>query len=79
MSLRLSLLPLTFVSACFWTACAPHNGADAKAPTVAQLRKSAERDQKQTSAWFLAELLSPDGSPAKAQKARQALDRLLDQ
>jgi tetratricopeptide (TPR) repeat protein len=75
MSLRRSLLPLTFLSACFWGACAPHGGGDAKAPTVAELRKKAEQDSKQTGAWLLAELLSPDGSPAKAQKARQALDQ----
>ena len=43
MSFRLSLLPLTFLSACFWAACAPHGGADAKAPTIAELRRHAVR------------------------------------
>jgi hypothetical protein len=75
MSLRRSLLPLTFSSACVWAACAPHGGAGAKAPTIAELRKNAEVDSQQTSTWFLGELLSPDGSPEKAKKARQALDQ----
>src|SRR6188474_1056167 len=75
MSLRRSLLPLTFLSACFWVACAPHGGTGAKAPTIAELRKNAELDSQQTSTWFLGELLSPDGSPEKAKKARRALDQ----
>ncbi|MES1185101.1 MAG: hypothetical protein ABUL60_14910 [Myxococcales bacterium] len=79
MSLRRSVLPLTFLSALLagagGSACSPRNAGDAKAPTIAELRKGAERDAKQTSAWFLGELLSPDGSPEKAKKARQALDQ----
>ncbi len=74
MSLRRSLLPLTFLPVC-WAACAPHSAVNAKAPTVAELRKNAEHDAKQTSAWFLGELLSPDGSPERAKQVRQTLDK----
>jgi tetratricopeptide (TPR) repeat protein len=77
MSLRRSLLPLTFLFAlsASLAACAPRTSGDAKAPTVEELRKNAAQDSKQTSAWFLAELLAPDGSPAKASQARKALDQ----
>ncbi len=78
MSFR-SLLPLTFLTALVAsasaTACASRGGAEAKTPTVAELRKNAEHDTKQTSAWLLAELVSPDGSPERAKQARQALDK----
>jgi hypothetical protein len=72
MSLRRSLLPLTFLFAlsASLAACAPRTSGDTKAPTVGELRKNAEEDSKQTSAWFLAELLAPDGSPARAKQAR---------
>src|SRR4051794_24989700 len=68
-------LPLTFLSAHLAGACASHVGALAKAPTVAELRKSAEHDAKETGAWYLAELVSPDGSPDRVRQARQALDK----
>ena len=74
MSFR-SRLPLTFLIALLASACASRGGTEAKAPTVAELRKNAEHDSKQTSAWLLAELVSPDGSPARAKQARQALDK----
>lgn len=73
MSLRrlsCSLLPLLVAAACA-------HGADtsARAPSVEELARRAERDSKQTSAWFVAELVSPDGSPERAKRARAALDR----
>ena len=74
MSFR-SRLPLTFLTALLASACASRGGTEAKAPTVAELRKNAEHDTKQTGAWLLAELVSPDGSPARAKQARQALDK----
>src|SRR5260221_12117315 len=75
MSFRRSLLPLSLLSVCFASACAPRAGGQAKAPSVAELRKQAEHDSKQTSAWFLAELVSPDGSPERAKQARKTLDQ----
>ncbi|HYJ08397.1 MAG TPA: hypothetical protein VEX18_05295 [Polyangiaceae bacterium] len=56
--------------------CAGGRGSDAKAPTVAELRKDAERDSSQTGAWLLAELVSPDGNPERAKQARKQLDHL---
>ena len=73
MSLRRRLLPLTLLPVYFAIACASHGGS-AKAPTVAELRKDAEHDSKRVSAWFLGELVSPDGSPERAKQARKALD-----
>ncbi len=52
--------------------CAPRATEPAKAPSVAELRKNAERDP---SAWFVGELLSPDGDPERAKRARAQLDR----
>jgi tetratricopeptide (TPR) repeat protein len=75
MSLRRSLLPLTFLPAFLASACGAHSGGSAKAPTVGELRQHAQRDASQTGAWFLAELLAPDGSAQRAKQARQALDR----
>src|SRR4051812_34109269 len=74
MMLRRSLLPLSFLPLLLG-ACASKPGADAKAPTVAELRNDAERDPKRTSAWFLAELVAPDGNPERAKQARAALDK----
>jgi tetratricopeptide (TPR) repeat protein len=55
------------------SACAPHT-RDAKSQ-VTELRKTAlgSKDQKLTARWLLAELLSPDGNPEQAQKARSQL------
>ncbi len=65
--ISLSALPL-----CLALGCAPSAGQDAKAPTIAELRKNAEKDP---SAWFVGELLSPDGDPERAKRARAELDR----
>ncbi|HYP90219.1 MAG TPA: hypothetical protein VEQ59_18740, partial [Polyangiaceae bacterium] len=74
MSLRRCLLPFTFLPL-LALACAPHADSHAKAPTVGELHQLAERDSKQTSAWYLAELVSPDGNPERAKKARAALEK----
>src|SRR5690349_9502781 len=74
MSIRRSLLPLLPL-VLLASACATKSGADAKAPTVAELRSSAERDGKQSGAWFLAELVAPDGNAERAKQARKALDQ----
>ena len=74
MSLRCRL-PLTFLSAYLLGACASHGGAGAKTPSVAELRRNAEHDSQQTGAWYLAELVSPDGNPERVKQARQALDK----
>ncbi|MDF3069236.1 MAG: hypothetical protein K0R38_4837 [Polyangiaceae bacterium] len=75
MSIRRSLLPLSFLPFILVaSACATKSGEDAKAPTVAELRRSAERDGKQNGAWFLAELVAPDGNAERAKQARKALD-----
>lgn len=76
MSMPRFSFPVTALALCGALACGPATSGDAKAPTVAELRKRAEGDAKQTSAWFAAELLSPDGSPERAARARQELDRL---
>src|SRR5262245_43775930 len=68
--------PFTALALCCALGCGAGAQNDAKAPTVGELRKSAERDSDQTSAWFAAELLAPDGSPERAKKARQELDKL---
>jgi cellulose synthase operon protein C len=73
--LRFSV-PLTALALCGALACGSGRAGDAKAPTVAALRKNAASDPKQTSAWFVAELLAPDGSPERAKSARRELDRL---
>ncbi|HYQ16550.1 MAG TPA: hypothetical protein VEQ58_12355, partial [Polyangiaceae bacterium] len=74
MSLRRCLLPFTFLPL-LAAACAPHAESGAKAPTVREQYLRAEQDSKQTSAWYVAELVSPDGSPERAKKARAALDK----
>jgi hypothetical protein len=62
MSIRRSLLPLSVLPLFLLaSACGSSSGAGAKAPTVAELRRDAERDRKQSGAWFLAELTLPDG------------------
>jgi tetratricopeptide (TPR) repeat protein len=75
MSLRRRLLPYSFWPLLLISACGPRAGSGAKAPTVGQLRQAAERDSKQTSSWYLAELVAPDGNPERAAKARAALDK----
>jgi hypothetical protein len=75
MSIRRSLLPLSVLPLFLLaSACASSSGAGAKAPTVAELRRDAERDRKQSGAWFLAELTLPDGNAERAKQARRALD-----
>ena len=76
MSLHRRLLPLLLGPALGLCACTPRTGAQVKAPTVSELRAQAARDVKQTGAWLLAELLSPDGSVENARQARKLLDHL---
>jgi tetratricopeptide (TPR) repeat protein len=69
-----SLVPLSALALCL-SACHASTGREGKAPTVAELRDRAARDEKHVSEWFVAELLSPDGSPKRAIEARRQLDR----
>jgi tetratricopeptide (TPR) repeat protein len=71
-----SFVPLTALALCCALGCHAGSGNEAKAPTVAELRKNAASDSSQTSTWFVAEMLAPDGNPERAKKARQQLDEL---
>src|SRR5688500_11127924 len=75
-SARRFSVPLTAIVLCCALGCHAGSGNEAKAPSVAELRKNAERDSAQTSTWFVGEMLAPDGSPERAKKARQELDAL---
>jgi hypothetical protein len=68
--LSFSLLPLLLASACATGLQAP-----AKAPSVAELAARAERDSAQIGAWYVAELVAPDGDAKRAARARAALDK----